>query len=345
MNRKNQKSINDIYENDTEGTFGKRTTDGHSKKIQTSEPTGGWQCHQSSLYFFSSEKKNWTESRRYCTDRGTDLIIINIREEQSISEEKDTRCSWSGESPTETYHRLKNLYKRWVRPEEHSKEENSEAIVLEQLLRVLPSDIHTWVREHEPRSGLAAARLAQQYLNAHGGPRTQPFKESVLKIKLFRFIMNERQTSGDEEYFPACSSVHQKRSEAEPSCVSMKSDWSMNEPIRFKSEDSQPGLSSVHQKRSEAESSCVSMKRETSVIQSLDFKRRVLDTLRSNLLKKFECLCEGTAMQRNPTLLNEIYTELYITESERGEINNEHEVRQIETQNFTCTKTKTSELC
>ncbi|XP_026112891.1 asialoglycoprotein receptor 1-like [Carassius auratus] len=44
----------------------------------------GWKCHQSSLYFFSSEKKNWDESRRYCRERGTDLIIINNREEQDF---------------------------------------------------------------------------------------------------------------------------------------------------------------------------------------------------------------------------------------------------------------------
>ncbi|KAL0195438.1 hypothetical protein M9458_009010, partial [Cirrhinus mrigala] len=49
-------------------------------------------------------------------------------------------------------------------------------------------------------------------------------------------------------------------------------------------------------------------------------------------MKRFECLYEGTATQGNPALLNEIYTELYITDSESGEINNEHEVRQIETQ-------------
>ncbi|XP_073697185.1 NLR family CARD domain-containing protein 3-like [Garra rufa] len=59
---------------------------------------------------------------------------------------------------------------------------------------------------------------------------------------------------------------------------------------------------------------------------------KVLNTYRSNLMKKFGRLYEGTATQRKPTLLNEIYTELYITESESGEISNEHEVRQIETQ-------------
>ncbi len=62
------------------------------------------------------------------------------------------------------------------------------------------------------------------------------------------------------------------------------------------------------------------------------FRHEVLNRFRSNLLKKFERLYEGTATQGNPTLLNEIYTELYITESESGEISNEHEVRQIETQ-------------
>ncbi|XP_052427462.1 C-type lectin domain family 4 member F-like isoform X2 [Carassius gibelio] len=44
----------------------------------------GLKCHQSSLYFFSSEKKNWNESRRYCRERGADLIIINNREEQDF---------------------------------------------------------------------------------------------------------------------------------------------------------------------------------------------------------------------------------------------------------------------
>ncbi|XP_055766484.1 NACHT, LRR and PYD domains-containing protein 12-like [Salvelinus fontinalis] len=53
--------------------------------------------------------------------------------------------------------------------------------------------------------------------------------------------------------------------------------------------------------------------------------------LKSNLKKKFQCVFEGIAKQGNPTLLNKIYTELYITEGGTGDVNNEHELRQIET--------------
>ncbi|KAM9365009.1 protein NLRC3-like [Pholidichthys leucotaenia] len=52
---------------------------------------------------------------------------------------------------------------------------------------------------------------------------------------------------------------------------------------------------------------------------------------KSNLKKRFQCVFEGNAKAGNPTLLNQIYTELYITEGGTAEVNNEHEVRQIET--------------
>uniref|UniRef100_A0A673AWN7 NACHT domain-containing protein n=1 Tax=Sphaeramia orbicularis TaxID=375764 RepID=A0A673AWN7_9TELE len=54
--------------------------------------------------------------------------------------------------------------------------------------------------------------------------------------------------------------------------------------------------------------------------------------LKRNLQQKFECVFEGIAKAGNPkTLLNQIYTELYITEGGATEVNQDHEVRQIET--------------
>ncbi|XP_052445604.1 NACHT, LRR and PYD domains-containing protein 12-like isoform X5 [Carassius gibelio] len=53
--------------------------------------------------------------------------------------------------------------------------------------------------------------------------------------------------------------------------------------------------------------------------------------LRSRLQDKYQRLSEGLSNHGDSTRLNEIYTELYITEGGSGEVNNEHEVRQIET--------------
>ncbi|XP_073708162.1 NACHT, LRR and PYD domains-containing protein 3-like [Garra rufa] len=172
--------------------------------------------------------------------------------------------------------------------------------------------------------------------------------------------MDDKQTPRDEDFSPGCSSVDKKRSEAEPSCVLMKSDESIGHSQQ---------ISSAHQKKPEPNR--VSVTSEKSLDRPINFKgdtrlnlrsvlptrsvetkpvcknesmnqpedsmcpgerHEVINRFRSNLLKKFERLYEGTAMRGNPTLLNEIYTELYITESESGEISNEHEVRQIETQ-------------
>ncbi|XP_059212358.1 NLR family CARD domain-containing protein 3-like [Centropristis striata] len=52
---------------------------------------------------------------------------------------------------------------------------------------------------------------------------------------------------------------------------------------------------------------------------------------KSNLQKKFQSVFEGITKAGNQTLLNDIYTELYITEGGTAEVNDEHEVRQIET--------------
>uniref|UniRef100_A0A8C1UG18 C-type lectin domain-containing protein n=1 Tax=Cyprinus carpio TaxID=7962 RepID=A0A8C1UG18_CYPCA len=41
-----------------------------------------WITYKHSSYFISSEWKNWTDSRRDCLQRGADLVIINIEEEQ-----------------------------------------------------------------------------------------------------------------------------------------------------------------------------------------------------------------------------------------------------------------------
>ncbi|XP_074541980.1 protein NLRC3-like [Halichoeres trimaculatus] len=64
--------------------------------------------------------------------------------------------------------------------------------------------------------------------------------------------------------------------------------------------------------------------------------------LKSNLKEKFQCVFEGIAKAGNPTLLNQIFTELYITEGGTGEVNTEHEVRQIEAASRTPDRAETT---
>ncbi|XP_056261115.1 protein NLRC3-like [Seriola aureovittata] len=205
---------------------------------------------------------------------------------------------------------------------------------------------------------------------------------------------------GEHESQTKDQRMQQQRPESpEPSCVSMKSDWSMGRPINFKG--GQPADGRVQQESSEVHSDqsvqqhqpdldsifmmleeniatfvknelqrvqrvlrpdypeCLEVldgedeeqrsNREAFLKITLNFLRSMKQEeladclqskshaticqrkLKSHLKKKFRCVFEGIAKAGNPTLLNQIYTELYITEGGTGEVNDQHEVRQIET--------------
>ncbi|XP_053534325.1 NACHT, LRR and PYD domains-containing protein 12 isoform X1 [Ictalurus punctatus] len=179
-----------------------------------------------------------------------------------------------------------------------------------------------------------------------------------------------------------------KRSDSpEPSCVSMKSDESMNHPITFSSPDVRPQQKKSNLSRDQLDSIFKELEHKVITLIKNELKRfrkllspdypacterevedeqdlhsvrdgalkitlhvlknmnhtdlantlhnklaSVYQTkLKSSLREKFKRINEGISQHGSSALLNEIYTELYITEGWSGDVNNEHEVRQIET--------------
>ncbi|XP_026142482.1 NACHT, LRR and PYD domains-containing protein 3-like [Carassius auratus] len=113
----------------------------------------------------------------------------------------------------------------------------------------------------------------------------------------------------------------------EHSCVSMKSNRSMVSPFDFSdgAVTSNPEVKRGDEIRS-----------ETSRLTCIDFdshtlkRQRVKDQHKSSMKNKYERLFEGIKLEDNQTLLNKIYTELYIIEGESEGVNEEHEILQIE---------------
>ncbi|XP_027146885.1 NLR family CARD domain-containing protein 3 [Larimichthys crocea] len=62
-----------------------------------------------------------------------------------------------------------------------------------------------------------------------------------------------------------------------------------------------------------------------------DGLQEVLDEHKTSLKARYECVNEGSDEAGSGTLLNRIFTELYITEGQSEEVNTQHEVRQLET--------------
>uniref|UniRef100_UPI0037E8D3FD protein NLRC3-like isoform X2 n=1 Tax=Semicossyphus pulcher TaxID=241346 RepID=UPI0037E8D3FD len=132
------------------------------------------------------------------------------------------------------------------------------------------------------------------------------------------------------------------------SCLSMKSDRSKGFPVNFSNE---PGPSETRQcitshwdqSGSSGDSSCpqcevrsvtrtgLQTAGQTSTVQTDGGLQEVLDEHKISLRRRCQHVTEGTDEAGRRTLLNRIYTELYITEGQSEEVHTQHEVRQLET--------------
>ncbi|XP_048047437.1 NLR family CARD domain-containing protein 3-like isoform X3 [Megalobrama amblycephala] len=147
-----------------------------------------------------------------------------------------------------------------------------------------------------------------------------------------------------------------RSSSPDPSGVSLKSNQSMGHPPKF-SDGALTSDPSIFRKRSSSpDPSCVSLKSNQSIHHPPEFSdgpvtsdprddqagdqdspqavddelQRVKEQLKTSMKNKYERLFEGLNLQENETLLNRIYTQLYIIEGESEGVNEEHEVLQME---------------
>ncbi|XP_067218003.1 NLR family CARD domain-containing protein 3-like isoform X1 [Chanodichthys erythropterus] len=70
--------------------------------------------------------------------------------------------------------------------------------------------------------------------------------------------------------------------------------------------------------------------KQDEAADALEDELLFIHQLKCGLKKKYQCVFEGIAKQGDSTLLNNIYTDLYITQGGSEQVNTEHEVRQIE---------------
>uniref|UniRef100_A0A2D4GCH4 SCAN box domain-containing protein n=1 Tax=Micrurus corallinus TaxID=54390 RepID=A0A2D4GCH4_MICCO len=107
------------------------------------------------------------------------------------------------EGPRDVCSRLWELCHRWLEPDNRTKDQIIQLLILEQFLTILPKEMQEWVQEYHPKTCIQAVTLAEYFLLKQQDNDQQQVMKSSLKMRksiCYRKVQKNRVVA----FFPIC---------------------------------------------------------------------------------------------------------------------------------------------